>query len=100
MNISKDSIFQFVIDEITTLNDELETKVDLKTGRETRLFGGGGVLDSLSLVSLIISIEERLEIETNQSVVLATERAMSKRISPFTSVGSLCDYINEMVNEL
>jgi acyl carrier protein len=100
MNINKASILQLVIDEIEILNGDLENKVNLENGNETRLFGGDGILDSLSLVALIIAIEERLEIETGRSIVLANEKAMSKRISPFSSISKLCEYIEEILLEI
>lgn len=57
------------------------------------LIGRGAVLDSLGLVNLILEVEQRLEAEHDLTLVLADERAMSQKHSPFRSVGSLTDYI-------
>ena len=68
-------------------------------GEDTRLLGRKGVLDSMGLVTLIVDVEQRLEEEYDVVVVLADERAMSQKRSPFRSVGSLTDYICQLAEE-
>ena len=68
-------------------------------GEDTRLIGRAGVLDSMGLVTLIVDVEQRLEEEYDTVVVLADERALSQTRSPFRSVGSLADYICQLVKE-
>ena len=62
---------------------------------ETRLIGEKSALDSIGLVSLIVDVEERIADRYGRSIVLADERAMSMRQSPFRRVESLADYIVE-----
>jgi acyl carrier protein len=64
---------------------------------ETRLIGREAVLDSMGLVNLIVEVEQRLEEEYDVTIVLADERAMSQKNSPFRSVQSLADYICQLV---
>jgi acyl carrier protein len=64
---------------------------------ETRLIGREAVLDSMGLVNLIVEVEQRLEEEYDLAVVLADERAMSQKNSPFRTVQSLADYICQSV---
>jgi acyl carrier protein len=68
-------------------------------GENTRLVGREAVLDSMGLVTLIVEIEQRLEEEYDVAVVLADDRAMSMKRSPFRSVQSLTDYIVQLVEE-
>lgn len=68
-------------------------------GEDTRLIGHAGVLDSMGLVTLIVDLEQRLEQEYDVMVVIADERAMSQKHSPFRSVGSLADYVCELVKK-
>lgn len=56
-------------------------------------------LDSISLVSLIADIEDRLSNEFNKNIILANEKAMSAKNSPFKSVQSLIDYSLSLVND-
>lgn len=66
---------------------------------DTRLIGREAVLDSMGLVNLIIEVEQRLEDEHDVTVVLADERAMSQKNSPFRSVQTLADYICQVAAE-
>jgi acyl carrier protein len=68
-------------------------------GENTRLIGREAVLDSMGLVTLIVEIEQRLEEDHDVVVVIADERAMSQKHSPFRSVGSLADYILHLAEE-
>lgn len=65
---------------------------------DTFLIGQGAVLDSMGLVTAILEIEQRLTDEHAVTVVLADERAMSHKNSPFRSVRSLCDYVLQQVS--
>jgi acyl carrier protein len=66
---------------------------------DTFLIGHEAVLDSMGLVTLVVEIEQLLEEEYDVAVVLADERAMSQKNSPFRSVRSLIDYTCQLVEE-
>lgn len=84
--------------DVQMMNSGAETDAAQLT-EETRLIGQGAILDSLGLVSLIVEVEQRLADELDLTLILADERAMSQKRSPFRSVGSLADYICELVAE-
>jgi acyl carrier protein len=60
---------------------------------ETVIVGPGAVIDSIGVVSLIVDIEQRLEMDYQVSVTLANDRAMSQRNSPFRTPTVLADHI-------
>lgn len=60
---------------------------------ETVIVGPGAVIDSIGVVSLIVDIEQRLEMEHQVAVTLANDRAMSQRNSPFRTPAVLADHI-------
>ncbi len=62
---------------------------------ETFLYGDGGVLDSLALVSLISDLEMKLEERFGVQLTLADERAMSRKQSPFRTAGALAEFVRE-----
>jgi len=66
---------------------------------ETILFGRDGLLDSVSLVSFILDVEEAIRAGTGISITLADERAMSQSRSPFRRVSSLVDYAAQLLAE-
>jgi acyl carrier protein len=60
---------------------------------ETVIVGPEAVIDSIGVVSLIVDIEQRLEMDHQVSVTLANDRAMSQRNSPFRTPSVLADHI-------
>ncbi len=88
---------------VSSLQDVLDTATETpdveELGEETRLLGRQGLLDSMGLVNLIVDVEQRLEEERDVILVLADERAMSQKRSPFRSVGSLADYVCQLTGE-
>ena len=63
------------------------------------LFGPGGALDSLGLVNFLADLEYRLAEAYGRELVLASERAMSRRRSPFRDVDALVAYVLELLAE-
>ena len=82
--------------------DEAKKTIDsaaaLECRPESRLFGAGG-LDSLGLVRFIVLVEERIEELTTREVTLVSGKAMSRSSSPFRTLGTLAEYIQELLNE-
>jgi acyl carrier protein len=60
---------------------------------QTVIVGPAAVIDSIGVVSLIVDVEQRLEMEHQVSVTLANDRAMSERNSPFRTPAILADHI-------
>ncbi|MCW0185078.1 hypothetical protein OJP00_00665 [Campylobacter lari] len=94
------AIKQHIIQTLRSTADEYEVE-ELKTANEnTKLYNGfGGCLDSLALVSLVVDLEELLSEEFNKEIILADEKMMSARNSPFKDVESLTDYIVKKLQE-
>lgn len=61
-------------------------------GPDTRLFGRDGLLDSMALVSMVMSLEQEIADRFGVSIGLADEKALSQKHSPFRSLGSLASY--------
>jgi acyl carrier protein len=64
-----------------------------QVGEETVIVGPDAIIDSIGVVSLIVDIEQRLEMDHQVSVTLANDRAMSQRNSPFRNPSVLVDHI-------
>ncbi len=63
------------------------------------LYGSGGALDSLSLVALVTELEERVSEVLGVTIVLADEKMVSLRNSPFRSIDALVEYIELCVDK-
>ena len=79
------------------INGELPPDRQLIKAPETRLLGSQSVLDSMHLVSLIVTIEREVEDTFVVALTLADERALSMEASPFRSIQSLADYIGILI---
>jgi acyl carrier protein len=96
---NRELISKLVFESIESFQNEVEYNIDLSTGENTRLFGGNSQLDSISLVTLIVIIEEKIETEFGISILLADEKAMSRRTSPFSKIDNLIEYIFDLLND-
>ncbi len=94
----KNKLEALILLAVRDLGEDLGMPGLRQPNAETVLFGPGGELDSLGLVHLIAELEERVSETFDQDVIIADERAMSRSRSPFRSVGSLRDYLWELMN--
>ncbi len=76
----------------------IPSAAQLQPQPESPLFGDGG-LDSLGLVRFIVMVEERIDDRTDIELTIASEKAMSRKTSPFRTLGSLAEYIAECLKE-
>jgi acyl carrier protein len=59
---------------------------------DTPLLGPASAVDSLGLVMIVTTFEAAVNEEFDSTIVLANEKAMSMRHSPFRSVSALSEY--------
>ena len=97
MNISE-QIVNIVYEALENLNNERPQDNKVPVAKETLLLAEGGLVDSLELVSLVVDVETAIAEKFGFEVGLVDEEAMSREESPFLSVGTLCDYISEVVH--
>ena len=95
----KNRIEKIIIEVLNEINEELENENLNNPTSETKLYGGSGALDSLALVSLITDLEERISDEFEKDIILADEKAMSQKTSPFRNVETLTNYIQKLLEE-
>lgn len=92
-------ISDFIIPSLKEL--DLGLNLDSFSEKEIKnsiLFGENAILDSIGLVTLIISIEEKLKETSDEPISLSNEKAFSPTHSPFKTVETLSNYISSMNN--
>jgi acyl carrier protein len=100
LNLMYNKILNLIIAQAEELNEQLEINIPLELGADAPLFGGNtGILSSISLVTLIVAVEQSIEDEFETSLILADEKAMSQKNSPFLTIASLTNYIAMLLNE-
>jgi acyl carrier protein len=94
------NVLQLLYDSVDEINQELPHDRQLQKTPDTILYGQSGSLDSLGLVHLIVAIEQNLEEAFAKTIILADEKAMSQQRSPFRTIGTLGDYVAQLLEEL
>ena len=87
---------RIILDSIENVNAGRPAAQQIQPAAETILFGPGGALDSLGLVELIVTIEERANKAFGVSVSLASDQALSQARSPFHSVLTLSEFLSRL----
>jgi acyl carrier protein len=84
---------------IDWINAELPPERQLQKADDTRLLGPQSALDSLHLVTVLITIEREVEDAFGATITLTDERALSLKESPFRTIQSLSTYIDVLISE-
>ena len=93
----KEKIEKIIIGTLLELNEELENPSLQNPDSKTKLYGTSDGLDSLALVSFITDLEEKISDDFDKEIILADEKAMSAKTSPFRTVESLTLYIQSLL---
>jgi acyl carrier protein len=87
-----EQIVQAVMEAIDELNGQLPKGEKLEKSVDTVLFGSGGNLDSLRLVSLVTTVEQKIEEKFGTAVTLLDDISAMENDNPFSTVNSLAAY--------
>ena len=97
--ISRGNASEIVLASLQEVFAQAGTEAPSSITDDTVLVGNDAVIDSLGVVALIVEVEQRLEQNHGISVVLANDKAMSAKNSPFRTVGVLTDHVIAMAQE-
>ena len=97
--INNEKVMQTVLEAIGELNEQLPKEQKLKKSVDTALFGSGGNLDSLGLISLVTTVEQKIEENFEMTVTLLENIDAFESDNPFKTVGSLADYIASILEK-
>jgi D-alanine--poly(phosphoribitol) ligase subunit 2 len=95
----RDKALKIIFSALDLINAEKDSAVKLTMSEEAALMGAEANLDSFELVSLVLSVESKLGEDLGAGIILADEKAMSQRSSPFRTVGAMADYIVKVIEE-
>ena len=89
-----ESIIKAVVSE---MNEDREAKFDINDN--PTFIGSSSVFDSMDLVTMLSEVEEKLSDELNLDITIASEKAFSRKASPFYNIKSLSSFIVELTEE-
>lgn len=92
--IERNAILDQIRESIAQVSDSFQGDAH----ESLTLIGSKAPFSSIELVSILIDIEQEINSKYDTTISLMDEKAMSQRNSPFRSVGSLVDYIYDLVN--
>ncbi|MDX2498885.1 MAG: acyl carrier protein [Deltaproteobacteria bacterium] len=85
-----------VVDELNQLRPAAE---HLEKNLESPLAGDAGILDSAGLINLIVITEQKTVDDLGTPILLTDDRTMSQAKEVFGTLGSLADYIQQLLDE-
>jgi hypothetical protein len=99
MTVDREVIVGEIYQALARINELRDPGNRIACAEGTVLYGSGGALDSLGLVSLILDVELAINERTGRNLVLADTQAMSQRHTPFRDVRSLADYVMSRLSD-
>ena len=95
----KAKILEIVGEIVDEFNAQASDDQQLEKEPDAPLYGGVGKLDSLGLVNVMVSVEQKVKDSFGVVINVANEKAISQENSPFRTVGGLVDYIEKLIGE-
>lgn len=96
MKLEKDAVWAAVLAAVDEVNQSRPDDKRLGRASDTLLYGGNSGVDSITLVNVVSAVEQHIYEATGVEVLLASEAAMSRRNSPYRSLGALAEYAIEV----
>jgi len=96
---TNERVSQAVFNAVDELNRQLPAGVSVEKSLAAPLYGAGGKLESLDFVTLIMEVEEKINAEFGTNITIADENLLSKEKSPFSTLQTLIEYLEEMLEE-
>jgi acyl carrier protein len=88
----KDDLQSLILHVVDEVREQQQMDLEAAVGADTKLFGEGGLFDSMGLVPLVVAVEQAIAEQLGKSVQLADEKALSQKSSPYRTVASLAAY--------
>src|SRR5882757_10802755 len=88
-----------VFNAVDELNTQLPAGVSVEKSLDAPLYGAGGKLESLDFVTLIMEVEEKINAEFGTDITIADDNLLSKEKSPFSTLGTLKEYLHDLLKE-
>jgi len=95
----REKILNSIYGALDEVNEQLPDDQQLEKSPDTVLLGESGKIESIDLVNILVATEENVEEAFGVPLSITDERAVSEKNSPFTTIGTLCDFITNLLKE-
>ncbi|WP_426026888.1 hypothetical protein [Brevundimonas sp. TWP2-3-4b2] len=89
------NFLSLVFDAIDIVNEQIVTGSKIGKTADTVLLGEEGTIDSLSLVNLVVAVEELVADRTGKAITLVDEETFTDESRPLATVGSLASLVDK-----
>ena len=100
MQVAREGIIDVLYLAIDELNQGLAPDARIDKSPQTPLFGDGASLDSLGLVNLVLTAEQKLSVAFDTQLTLAQSLLSEEGANPPATVGALADFITALLEEV
>ena len=84
---------------ISCMKENVSFPESINTSDVVPIMGCNSFIDSLDLLSILVSYEDKIQEHFGYEVVFANEKAMSLKNSPFKNTETLVDYSCALIKE-
>ena len=92
-------IKDIIKEAIEELNEQLDDDEKIEYDANLKLIGKNAALNSMSFVTFVTIVEELLEEKQDISVEIVSDKAFSREHSPFYSIQTFEEFVEELINE-
>src|SRR5262245_39026648 len=96
---NQERIVRAVYAAVDELNEQLPASSQIDRSLDASLYGTTGKLESLDFVTLIMEVEEKINAEFDTDITIADDNLLSKQKSPFSTLGTLIAYLQEVLKD-
>lgn len=96
-DIRKAQVIEIIKSALEELNERLDEGKKLTYSEDIRLIGSGASICSLDFIAFIAAIEELAAEKLGKDIHIVSDRAFSMERSPFQNIGTLTEFVAELV---
>ena len=94
-----DIYLEIVVPALEESRSSMRQQGEFEISKDLPLMGAVSPFDSLAFVSFVILVEEKIAERTDRILTLVDDKAFAARSSPFKTVGTLVNYIEERLGD-
>jgi len=95
--MNRDFLLNIIFDAIKNINEERESEDQIPIHEDIVLMGADALIDSITLVTLIVDVETEVSLKTGIDIYLTNDDAISQDVSPFISPKNLVNYMIKII---
>ncbi|MFN3557903.1 MAG: hypothetical protein ACK4UQ_01355 [Brevundimonas sp.] len=93
------SSIQLIYDAIDAVNEQIVDGPSIKKAPDTSLLGDNSTVDSLTLVNLVVAVEELIHDRLGKTLTLIDEETFTDESRPLATVQSLANLVDKKLGD-